>query len=110
MPVTMSIMQREDVEKLVLEERAGLPKLTRMYEVQMYNTAGSSIGICGAIVVVILVVLLFKGKCKKCYDKRWKRVVVQPTSTVEPHGARGATDGSGHFESEHYTVAIGGIG
>ncbi len=33
MPVTMSIMQREDVEKLVLEERAGLLKLIRMHEV-----------------------------------------------------------------------------
>ncbi len=33
---------------------------------------------------MVILVLLFRRKCKKCYDNRWKRVVVQPTSTVEP--------------------------
>ncbi len=60
MPVTMSILQRQDVEKLVLEERAGQPKLNRTHEVQMYNTAGSSIGIWGSMVVVMLVILLLR--------------------------------------------------
>ncbi len=73
----------DDISELIVQHQAKLPDLTKLKHVQIYNVAGSTIGIGGTLVAVLLLVVAMKWWCTRWLAKRAARskAVIQPTTT-----------------------------
>ena len=75
-------LPRVQMEALVEESHCALPALTRMSMVQHYNVVGSSTGIIGTLLAVVLCIYVihrFCTPCGKCQNFLSKKKMTTPT-------------------------------
>ncbi len=73
------------VKDLIVNHQPELPDVKALRPVQVYNLAGSSIGLGGAVIVLIVLVVLIRLWCLRHWLRpKAKRPVVVPMTEMEP--------------------------
>ena len=82
-PVSVSgtAMNRKQVQALVESYQVKLPDLTRLRPVEVYNTASGTVGIGGAVLAVVLLVVTMKWWCRRWWvGQKARKPAVHPTT------------------------------
>ncbi len=94
-PTTASMVGLKEVEKLMFDQQAALPELTKMHAVQVYDTTGSSMGLIASLMVCIVLIILLSWKCRQQCKNRQNKVTTQSTEETVEQTAPVVSSGGG---------------